>query len=121
MSEETAIDCDGCGGRGEVLKIYPAGSKRKDALVHCRKCGGVGKLLPWKPEAPRFKAGDAVDCRRWDQYERPEKRLGIQQVIAVEVDQVCESGVMVRITGREPMLDQGWLAPVEATQAGLGI
>jgi len=62
----------------------------------------------------KYKVGDLVDLRKYDQSERPEKRLGICRVVAVRGGQHSESGWMVTVeaeNGRTLTLDPGWLHP----------
>lgn len=70
---------------------------------------------------PKFKVGDMADAARWDGTVSPASRLGIREVMEVITGQQCESGVMVKLAGRERPLDQGWLVKVEKKQTDLGL
>lgn len=72
-------------------------------------------------EEPKFKVGDMADAARWDGSMPPGSRLGIREVMEVITGQQCESGVMVKLAGRECPLDQGWLVKVEKKQTDLGL
>ena len=72
-------------------------------------------------EEPKFKVGDMADAARWDGTVSPGSRLGIREVMEVITGQQCESGVMVKLAGRERSLDQGWLVKVEKKQTDLGL
>lgn len=70
---------------------------------------------------PKFKVGDMADAARWDGTNPPGNRMGIREVMEVRTDEQCESGVMVRLAGRDRTLDQGWLVKVDKKQTDLGL
>lgn len=68
-----------------------------------------------KPPKPFWVVGDRVCLDLWDATEPPWNQLRNSTVKKVEVNQRCESGVMVTVRnakGSEQRLDQTWLQPV---------
>jgi hypothetical protein len=73
------------------------------------------------PKPCKFRVGDPVDLRRWNQYERKPHRLFNCIVTAIEPAR-CESGWMVTIAaidGRTQTLDSNWLREKESQQRSL--
>jgi len=69
---------------------------------------------------PRFKVGDMVDTRLWDDTVPPHKKIGTPaKVISVMADRRCGSGWRVCVLGKRLSggMDEGWFNPV-ATAAG---
>ena len=67
----------------------------------------------------KYKVGDVVDLKEWDDTEPPAKRLGKCKVVEVVTGQRSQSGVLLTVMNKRGVvmegLDSDWVSPAAPT------
>lgn len=108
--ETEVFECPHCGKPWQRAYLPPREFFPGEVRGPSACLPGCSRRLP----RPRFALGDVVDLERWDETERPSKRIGIARVTKIAADR-CESGFMVTVeseAGETLTLDQNWISPL---------